>query len=123
VNFEICQRFHFDAAHTLNRQIEREGSLRVHGHTYWCEVALSGQPDANSGMVSDLGHLRAYLAEVRAQLDHHHLNEVPGLGVPTLENLCAFVWRRVCERFDNVVRVRIWRDGVGDGCTLTASVR
>src|SRR6218665_316057 len=38
----ISQRFFFDAAHTLRREIEAEGSRRVHGHTYHAEVALTG---------------------------------------------------------------------------------
>lgn len=122
MNYEIHQRFYFDAAHTLNREIEAEGSRRVHGHTYWCEVALRGVPDAATGMVTDLGHLRAHLATVREQLDHHLLNEVPGLGVPTLENLCAFIWRATATRFGNLCRVRIWRDSIGDGCELTAPI-
>ena len=37
-----------------------EASARVHGHTYQGEVAVAGEPDA-SGMVVDLGHLRATL--------------------------------------------------------------
>ena len=59
MNYEISQRFYFDAAHTLKRTIEAAGSRRIHGHTYHCEVTLAGAPDAKSGMVSDLGLLRA----------------------------------------------------------------
>ncbi len=121
MNYEITQRFFFDAAHTLKRKIEAEGSRRIHGHTYHCEVALAGTPDAQSGMVSDLGFLRAHLDAVRDQLDHHYLDEVAGLGVPTLENLCTYVWRAVEPAFANVSRVRVWRDGMGDGCTLSRS--
>lgn len=122
MTYEISQRFFFDAAHTLKRTIEAEGSRRIHGHTYHCEVSLSGVPDPRSGMVSDLGELRAHLEQVRSQLDHHYLDEVAGLGFPTLENLCAFVWRAVESRFANVSVVRVWRDGMGDGCCLRRRV-
>ena len=30
----VSQRFYFEAAHTLNRAYEVEGSRRIHGHTY-----------------------------------------------------------------------------------------
>ena len=116
MNYEISQRFYFDAAHTLKRTTEAAGSRRVHGHTYQCEVSLAGVPDAKSGMVSDLGLLRARLEVVREQLDHHYLDEVPSLGVPTLENL--FVWNAVSPHFANIATVRVWRDGMGDACTL-----
>jgi 6-pyruvoyltetrahydropterin/6-carboxytetrahydropterin synthase len=118
MNYEISQRFYFDAAHTLKRKIESEGSRRIHGHTYHCEVSLAGTPDSRTGMVSDLGELRAHLYAVREQLDHHYLDEVAGLGAPTLENLCAFVWKAVNAKFSNLSRVRVWRDGMGDACTL-----
>ncbi len=118
MNYEITQRFFFDAAHTLKRLIDTEGSRRIHGHTYHCEVSLSGTPDKQTGMVSDLGLLRAQLELVRDQLDHHYLDEIAGLGVPTLENLCAFVWRAVAPNFSSIASVHIWREGMGDGCRL-----
>jgi len=122
MNYEISQRFFFDAAHTLRRKIEAEGSRRIHGHTYHCEVSLTGQPDARTGMVNDLGYLRARLDTVRDQLDHHYLDEVAGIGAPTLENLCAFVWRAVEKEFANVSSVRVWRDARGDACVLRRGV-
>jgi 6-pyruvoyltetrahydropterin/6-carboxytetrahydropterin synthase len=118
MNYEISQRFYFDAAHTLKRKIESEGSRRIHGHTYYCEVFLAGEPNARTGMISDLGELRAHLQTVREQLDHHYLDEVDGLGAPTLENLCTFVWKAVAVKCANLSQVRVWRDGMGDACTL-----
>lgn len=117
MNFELSQRFWFDAAHTLDREIEREGSLRIHGHTYHAEVFVRGTPDARTGMVMDLGLLRRELAAVREGLDHHLLDEVPELGVPTLENLCLFIARRLAPRVP-VTAVRVWRESIGDSCRL-----
>jgi 6-pyruvoyltetrahydropterin/6-carboxytetrahydropterin synthase len=118
MRYEISQRFFFDAAHTLRREIEAEGSARVHGHTYHGEVALAGEPDAATGMVCDLGLLRAELDRVRQALDHQLLDEVAGLGVPTLENLCRFIAGKVAAAALPVCRVSVWRDGVGDRCDL-----
>lgn len=118
MRFEIAQRFYFDAAHTLRRQVEAESSARVHGHTYHGEVALTGTPDASSGMVVDLGVLRAELAAAREALDHRLLDEVDGLGSPTLENLCLFLLRRITEAGLPVSRVSVWREGAGDRCDL-----
>ena len=58
MRFTISQRFFFDAAHTLKREIEAEGSRRIHGHTYHAEVWLAGERDPATGMVIDLGLLR-----------------------------------------------------------------
>lgn len=116
--FTVSQRFFFDAAHTLKRKIEAEGSRRIHGHTYHAEVFLSGPRDPVTGMVIDLGLLRQGLAEVRERLDHHMLDEVPDLGPPTLENLCLFIARALPPLGPQLSCVRVWREAVGDACTL-----
>ena len=117
--FSVSQKFFFDAAHTLRREIETEGSLRVHGHTYYAEVTVSGQPAPHNGMVVDLGLVRLQIDKLRPQLDHHLLDEVPGLGPATLENLCSFIWRSLEPALPGLCQVRVWRDSIGDGCTLT----
>jgi 6-pyruvoyltetrahydropterin/6-carboxytetrahydropterin synthase len=114
----VSQRFFFDAAHTLQRHIEAEGSRRIHGHTYQAEVSLTGPLNPDTGMVIDLGLLRQRLQAVREQLDHHLLDEVPLMGTPTLENLCLFIARQLLDLQPAPSQVRVWRDGVGDGCTL-----
>jgi 6-pyruvoyltetrahydropterin/6-carboxytetrahydropterin synthase len=118
MQFTVSQRFFFDAAHTLKREIEAEGSRRIHGHTYHAEVFLSGPRDPATGMVIDLGFVRLALQSVRERLDHHMLDEVPELGTPTLENLCLFIARALPDLQPKLVRVRVWRDAVGDACTL-----
>ena len=118
MQFTVHQRFFFDAAHTLQREIEAAGSRRIHGHTYHAEVAVRGPRDPATGMVIDLGHLRARLQTVREQLDHHLLDEVPGLGTPTLENLCLFIAHALDGLQPAPSQVRVWREAMGDACTL-----
>ncbi|MDD0839648.1 6-carboxytetrahydropterin synthase [Curvibacter sp. HBC61] len=116
--YTVSQRIFFDAAHTLQRDIEAEGSRRIHGHTYHAEVFVQGPLNPDTGMVIDLGHLRVHLAGVREQLDHHLLDEVPGLGKPTLENLCAFIAQALSGMNPPPSRVRVWREALGDSCVL-----
>lgn len=116
--YELSQRFYFEAAHTLERDIDAEPSRRVHGHTYHAEVTLRGQPDPVSGMLIDLAHFRRLLEEVRERLDHRLLNEVPGLGKPTLEGLCAFIAKQLEGRAPGLAAVSISRPASGDTCRL-----
>lgn len=51
-------------------------------------------------------------------LDHRLLDEVPGLGIPTLENLCAFIAQFAAMSDFRLSRVSVWRDGIGDRCDL-----
>ncbi len=115
---ELSQRFFFEAAHTLNRSIETEGSLRIHGHTYEAEVTVSGQPDTVSGMLIDLGYLRSEIARVRELLDHRFLDEVPGLGAATIENLCAFIHVQLKDSLPGLCAVMVERRASGDRCVL-----
>lgn len=117
-HFELSQRFYFEAAHTLHRTVETEGSLRIHGHTYEAEVTVAGTPDAESGMLVDLACLRDEIARVRELLDHRFLDEVHGLGPATLENLCAFISSQLAESIPNLSAVMVERRASGDRCVL-----
>jgi len=123
MNYQISQTFFFDAAHTLKRQTDAdpqaESSRRIHGHTYNADITLSGQPDPATGMVLDLGRVRAAIEVLRPELDHRLLDDVPGLGTATLENLCAYIWRALAPNLPGLTAVRVWRAGMGDSCTLT----
>lgn len=117
--YELTQRFFFDAAHTLGRQIEAEASRRIHGHTYQAELRVRGMPDAATGMVLDLGLLRIEAEKLRTLLDHQMLDSVDGLGRPTLENLCAYIARHAQAEGLPVSGVAVWRGGMGDCCSLS----
>lgn len=119
--FELSQTFSFDAAHTLKRpgtlvgEGEATSSRRIHGHTYVAEVMVQGERQPNSGMVVDLTLLRQVIQGVREQLDHHFLDEVSGLGAPTLENLCVFIYAQVSQHLPQVSAVAVSRAS-GDRC-------
>jgi 6-pyruvoyltetrahydropterin/6-carboxytetrahydropterin synthase len=116
--YDVSQRFYFEAAHTLERHIDAAGSKTVHGHTYHAEVTVSGPRDAASGMVMDLGLLRHEIQRVRGVLDHAMLDDVAGLGPPTLENLCAFIALQLQAIRPPLACVRVWREASGDSCVL-----
>jgi 6-pyruvoyltetrahydropterin/6-carboxytetrahydropterin synthase len=72
-----------------------------HGHSYVCDVTVSGEIDPTTGFCVDLGELDAILAtEVRERFDHRNINlDVPefadGKLVPTGEELSRFIYERV----------------------------
>ncbi len=118
MKYELSQRFYFEAAHTLRRKIDAEGSLRIHGHTYHAEVTIAGKPDPESGMMMDLAFLRQEVEKVRQQLDHRFLDEVAGIGPATLENLCSFIHKQLIASLPNIDRITVWRPASGDKCCL-----
>ena len=72
-----------------------------HGHSYVCDVTVSGPIDPTTGFLVDLPVLDRVLAtEVRERFDHRNINlDVPefadGKLVPTGENLARFIFERV----------------------------
>ena len=101
--YELTKGFRFDAAHTLERSIHADGSRRIHGHSYRAEVTLRGAPDRATGMIMDTSRLGLLLEGARDALDHRLLDEVEGLGPGTLENLAAFIWRRLANEAPGLV--------------------
>jgi 6-pyruvoyltetrahydropterin/6-carboxytetrahydropterin synthase len=116
---ELSQRFYFEAAHTLHREIDAGGSRRIHGHTYHCEVTLQGTPDPTSGMMTDLAFVRKEIERIRDMLDHRFLDEVKDLGPATLENLCTFLFHKFHQSMPELVRISVSRPASGDSCTLS----
>jgi len=114
----VSQRFYFEAAHTLNRAYEVEGSRRIHGHTYEAEVTVHGIPDPETGMLVDIAILRNAIEQIKLCLDHQFLDEIPELGIPTLENLCLYIKRKLELIFPNISNVMVERRVSGDRCVL-----
>jgi 6-pyruvoyltetrahydropterin/6-carboxytetrahydropterin synthase len=115
--FELTKEFRFEAAHTLERALDAEPSRRIHGHSYKAEVTLRGPADPATGMVMDVGRLAQKIDAAREALDHRLLDEVPGLGPATLENLCVYIWRQLAPHCTALARVRVARESIGDACS------
>src|ERR1051326_4338062 len=111
---ELTQEFGFDAAHYL--AIGAPENRRLHGHSFYVEVTLRGEPDPRSGILRDLGQVKAALDEIRGSLDHAMLNDIAEIGVPTLENLARFIFVRAKAALPEVARVKIRRPSYGQSC-------
>ena len=114
---EVTQSFGFEAAHTLAREIETEGSARIHGHSYTGVLVLRGELDPSSGMLVDFGTLAVTIAELREALDHRLLDRVEGLGAGTMEHLAVWIYRRAKTSLPVLARVTVRRDSLGQTCS------
>jgi 6-pyruvoyltetrahydropterin/6-carboxytetrahydropterin synthase len=114
--YYLSKDFVFDAAHTLERVLDAESSRRIHGHSYWAEVTLCGPLDPVTGMVIDLGAFESILKEVRDTLDHHYLDDIADLGPSTIENLSAWIWKKLQPKLPLLYKVTVSRKSSGDSC-------
>jgi 6-pyruvoyltetrahydropterin/6-carboxytetrahydropterin synthase len=133
----ITRRISFAAAHRYRRpewdDAKNEAVFgacarpNYHGHSYVCEVTVTGPIDETTGFIVDLGdHDRALDTEVRQRFDHRNINlEVPefadGLLVPTGENLARFIFERVQATL--LDKVRVTSVTVAEDASLSASYR
>lgn len=131
----LTRRVSFAAAHRYSRpewSEERNVSTfgacawpNYHGHTYVCEVTVSGPIDEKTGFVVDLGVLDQILkSEITETFDHRNINlDVPQFGdgklVPSGENLARFIFERVGRALPSPARVV--RVTVGEDHSLSAT--
>ena len=86
---------HFEAAHRLpNVPVDHKCS-RLHGHSFRVTLTIGGDVDPKLGWIVDFAEIARAWEPLHELLDHHYLNEVPGLENPTSENLAHFIAERV----------------------------
>ncbi|MEO0512619.1 MAG: 6-carboxytetrahydropterin synthase QueD [Planctomycetota bacterium] len=107
---EIFREFTFDAAHRLTGLPEGHKCSRVHGHTYRLVVFAAGPVDAEIGWVLDFAELKARVNTVIEPLDHHLLNDIPGLEQPTTEHIAAWIWERLQPLLPELCRIELWEN-------------
>jgi len=129
VTTSLTRRVTFAAAHRYRVPgWSDEDNLRVfgscsrpnyHGHSYTCEVTVTGDVDPVTGFVVDLARLDAVLhREVRDRFDHANINLdvaefADGRLIPTGENIARVIFDRVQAEVapaTRVVRVTIAED-------------
>lgn len=117
----LTRRIRFSAAHRYSRpEWSREKNEQTfgacawpnfHGHTYVCDVTVSGSVNAETGFVADLGMLDNLLqTEVHQRFDHRNINlDIPEFGdgklIPSGENLARYVFDRVAAGLPSEVNV------------------
>lgn len=113
---EVFQDFSFDAAHHFPGADPGHKYHGLHGHSFDVRVAVEGPASGPHGFVVDLGKLEQDCATLRGELDHHYLNEIPGLSTPSLESIASWIWRRLAEGYAGLKRVEVRRRSSRHGC-------
>jgi 6-pyruvoyltetrahydropterin/6-carboxytetrahydropterin synthase len=133
----LTRRVSFSAAHRYRRaewdDAKNEAVFglcareQYHGHTYTCDVTVSGPIDGTTGMIVDLRKLDGALrVEVVERLDHHNLNtDIAEFGegkqIPTGENLARLIAQNVQRALGDAATVT--EVVVAEDATLSATWR
>jgi 6-pyruvoyltetrahydropterin/6-carboxytetrahydropterin synthase len=92
---ELRKSFQFEAAHKLPNVPPDHKCARLHGHSFRVEVVVAGECDPRLGWLMDYADISEAFKPFLDRLDHHYLNEIPGLENATSENLARWIWDRL----------------------------
>lgn len=92
---DVYKIFQFEAAHQLPNVPKEHKCARLHGHSFQVKLTVSDEVDAHHGWVMDFADIKAAFKPIWEQLDHHFLNEIPGLENPTSENIAIWIWQKL----------------------------
>ncbi len=129
MNQTIQKTFTFEAGHRLQNHAGKD--IRLHGHSYKVDVAVTGgvnqQRGSSQGMVVDFSEISAAMKRVLDVVDHHLILEhkdpiidaLQDSGYldhivifpwpPTAENLSKWIFEKVYQTFQNMVDyIRVW---------------
>jgi 6-pyruvoyltetrahydropterin/6-carboxytetrahydropterin synthase len=131
----LTRRISFAAAHRYRRpewdDAKNEAMFgpcawpNYHGHTYTCDVTVTGPIDPLTGFIVDLGILDDILQrEVHTRFDHRNINlDIPEFGegklVPSGENVAKFIFEHVQAALRE--RARVVAVTVAEDATLVVT--
>ena len=105
---DIIQEFKFEAAHYLPKVPHDHKCRRLHGHSFRVALTIRGKLDEEKGWVVDFADVEAIFQPLLETLDHHYLNDIPGLENPTGEIIVRWIWRQIKPKLPGLNRVKLW---------------
>ena len=112
---EIYKEFSIEAAHRLPNVPDGHKCKRLHGHSFLILIWLCGDVGEESGWLMDFSDVKTAFSPIFDQLDHHYLNDIPGLENPTSENLAIWIWQALKPSLSMLSAVEI-RETCTSGC-------
>jgi len=119
---KLTRKYHFCAAHRLHSEhlsVEENRSLfgkcnnpHGHGHNYYLEVTVHGEPDPVTGMIVNLSELDEIVERIVLQkFDHKHLNldteEFKNLN-PTSEVVAMVIFDMLSHYLPSLNKIGLW---------------
>jgi 6-pyruvoyltetrahydropterin/6-carboxytetrahydropterin synthase len=108
VNVRLVKEYRFEAAHRLPNVPVGHKCARLHGHSFKLELTIEGPVDERTGWFIDYGEIDGLWQPLHDLLDHHYMNEIPGLENPTSEFLARWVWQRLKPSLPALTRVTVF---------------
>ncbi|MCY9666520.1 6-carboxytetrahydropterin synthase [Paenibacillus alginolyticus] len=119
---QLTRKYHFCSAHRLHsHHLSPEENLKLfgkcnnphgHGHNYFLDVTIEGEPDPVTGMIINLADLDEIVErEVLVKFDHKHLNldteEFKELN-PTSEVVAMVIYQMLQSHLPKLHKIGLW---------------
>lgn len=108
VSTTVVSTVRFESAHFLPHVPSDHKCRRVHGHSYRCEIHVTGPVDPQLGWVADFAEIRRAFEPIRRRIDHNLLNEIEGLENPTGERIAAWIWEELAPSLRGLTRLVVY---------------
>ncbi|MBN1961716.1 MAG: 6-carboxytetrahydropterin synthase QueD [Deltaproteobacteria bacterium] len=103
----IVKSISFEAAHWLPNTPMIHKCHKMHGHSYICEIHVTGEIQKDHGWICDFAEISGAFAPLHVMLDHQILNEIAGLENPTAENIAKWVWEKLSCKINGLSTIVI----------------
>ncbi len=115
----LSRTFTFEAAHSLNLKDGADtGYKRLHGHSFTATLTAKGPKVEIDDWLLDFGRFDPVIEKLKEKLDHGYLNELEGLPSPTLENICAYIYKLAAPDLPGLHSIELARKTCGQSCKL-----
>lgn len=104
-HYRIWKEQRFEGALQLLGAPDGDPRRRLHGHSYLLRLHLTAPMDAVLGWTVDYGDVKALFKPVYARLDHHRLNDLPGLRDADPANLALWMREEVAGALPQLDRI------------------
>ncbi len=114
-HYRIWKDFRFESATRLVQAPPGDPRRRLHGHSYLLRLRLTAPLDTVLGWTIDYGDVKALFKDVYAALDHHRLDELPGIEDGDLSSIVRWIAARMTSRLPALDRLSLfegWERGV-----------
>ncbi|UVK76871.1 MAG: 6-carboxy-5,6,7,8-tetrahydropterin synthase [Sodalis sp. Fse] len=111
----LFKDFTFESAHRLHYVPLGHKCGRLHGHSFLVRIEINGEVDPHTGWIIDFADLETVCQSLLNQLDHHYLNDIPGLENPTSEMLAHWIWQKLKPQLPQLSGVTI-KETCTTGC-------
>ncbi len=117
-HYRIWKEFRFESALQLVRAPEGDLRRRLHGHSYLARLHLSAPLDQVMGWTVDYGDVKELFRPVYKQLDHHVLNDLPGVETADAATVTQWIREAVAGQLPQLDRIDL-HETPGCGAVLS----